>query len=197
MKVCIYLIKKTIDLLTMFINDLRTFYYSSQIKNCGKGVKFQATCYLHGGEYVKIGMNTHFQKYLFLTAWDRYKDQTFTPSIEIGKNCDFGAFNHITCTNGIIIGDGLLTGKWVTITDNNHGGTSFGDLSVRPQERNIVSKGKIRIGNNVFIGDKATILAGVDIGDGTVIGANCVVSKNIPAYSVVVGNPMKIICTNK
>ena len=160
-------------------------------------MKFQKTCYLHGGEYIKIGENTHFQKYLFLTAWDRYDNQIFTPSIEIGNNCDFGAFNHITCTNGITIGDGLLTGKWVTITDNNHGGTSLGDLSIRPQDRSLVSKGKIRIGNNVFIGDKATILAGVEIGDGAVVGANCVVSRNIPAYSVVVGNPMKIICANK
>ncbi len=197
MRICIYLTKKVFGLLTKLANSLRTLYFSSQINSCGKGVKFQKTCYLHGGEYIKIGENTHFQKYLFLTAWDRYDNQIFTPSIEIGNNCDFGAFNHITCTNGITIGDGLLTGKWVTITDNNHGGTSLGDLSIRPQDRSLVSKGKIRIGNNVFIGDKATILAGVEIGDGAVVGANCVVSRNIPAYSVVVGNPMKIICANK
>lgn len=143
-----------------------------------------------------IGENTHFLKYLFLTAWRRYNNQTFTPFIKIGNNCDFGAFNHISCTNEITIGNGLLTGKWVTITDNNHGRTSLENLSIRPQDRCIVSKGKIRIGNNVFIGDKATILSGVDIGDGAVVGTNCVVSKNIPAYCVAVGNPMKIISTN-
>jgi len=45
----------------------------------------------------------------------------------------------------------------------------------------------------VWIGDKATILPGVMIGDGVVVGANTVVSKDIPNYSVVVGNPARII----
>ena len=49
------------------------------------------------------------------------------------------------------------------------------------------------IGENVWIGDKATILPGVSIGDGAVIGANAVVTKDVPPYSVVVGNPAKII----
>lgn len=48
--------------------------------------------------------------------------QTLHPELTIGSHCNFGAYNHITCTNRITIGDNLLTGKWVTITDNSHGG---------------------------------------------------------------------------
>ena len=62
-----------------------------------------------------------------------------------------------------------------------------------PVEREIYSKGAVRIGNNVWIGDKATILPGVTIGDGVIIGANSVVTKNIPDYCVVGGNPAKVI----
>lgn len=55
------------------------------------------------------------------------------------------------------------------------------------------SKGDVIIGNDVWIGAKATILSGVEVGDGAVIGACSVVSKNVPPYSIVVGNPARII----
>lgn len=115
------------------------------------------------------------------------------PELTIGSNCSFGAFNHITCANRIKIGDSLLTGKWVTITDNSHGETDKTTLGMRPQKRPITSKGPVIIGDNVWIGDKATILPGVTIGDGAVIAANAVVTENVPEFSVVGGIPAKVI----
>ena len=61
--------------------------------------------------------------------------------------------------------------------------------------REVISKGAVIIGKNVWIGDKATVLPGVTIGDSVIIGANSVVTKDIPAYSIVGGNPAKIIKT--
>ena len=115
------------------------------------------------------------------------------PELTIGYNCNFGAFNHITCTNRVIIGNGVLTGKWITITDNSHGTTEIDSLYVTPIKRPIYSKGPVIIGNNVWIGDKVTVLPGVTIGEGAVIAANAVVTKDVPAYSVAAGNPAKII----
>ena len=66
-------------------------------------------------------------------------------------------------------------------------------MAKRPLERNIVSKGEVNIGDNVWIGDKVTILPGVHIGDWAVIGANAVVVKDVRPYTVVGGNPAKII----
>ena len=111
----------------------------------------------------------------------------------IGKDCCFGEYNHITSTNKIVIGDNLLTGRWVTITDNSHGDTDYETLQMPPLMRLVTSKGPVIIGNNVWIGDKATILPNVTIGDGAVIAANSVVTKDVPAYSVVAGNPAKVI----
>jgi virginiamycin A acetyltransferase len=54
-------------------------------------------------------------------------------------------------------------------------------------------KGPVKIGNNVWIGDNVTILSGVAIGDGSIIGAGAVVTKDIPGYSVAVGNPARVI----
>lgn len=115
------------------------------------------------------------------------------PFLKIGSHCSFGAFNHITCANKVVIGDYCLTGKWVTITDNSHGETDSDSLHLPPSKRPVTSKGAVVIGNNVWIGDKATILPGVTIGDGAVIAANAVVTKNVQAYSVVGGNPAKIL----
>ena len=56
-----------------------------------------------------------------------------------------------------------------------------------------ISKGDINIGNDVWIGYRATILSGVSIGDGAVIGAGSVISKNVTPYSIVAGNPAKLI----
>ena len=151
---------------------------------------------LIGAEHIHIKDGTVFGDGLYLTAWDNYNDQYFTPYIEIGKNCCIGDYNHITCINKIIIGNNLLTGKWITITDNSHGTTDKKSLLSSPIKRFLYSKGPVIIGNNVWIGDKASILPGVTIGDGAVIAANAVVTRDVPAYTVVGGNPAKLLKNN-
>lgn len=150
---------------------------------------------IHGTKYITIGKGTDFGKQIVLTAWDQYEDDTFTPEIHIGDRCHFGDYIHITAINRIIIGNGVLTGRWVTITDNSHGETNHESLTIPPINRRLNSKGPVIIGDNVWIGDKATILPGVTISEGAIIAANAVVTKNIPAFSVAAGNPAKIIKT--
>lgn len=149
---------------------------------------------IRGEQNIHIGNHTHLGKGCILTAWVNTTDGVkYFPEIVIGSNCSIGEYNNITSTNQIIIGDNLLTGRWVTITDNSHGDTDFDSLQISPLMRNVVSKGPVIIGNNVWIGDKATILPGVTIGDCVVVAANAVVTKDVPAYCVVGGNPAKII----
>ncbi len=157
-----------------------------------------------GVEHISIGEETSFGDWLYLTAWDSFEciangktqKQVLHPVLTIGENCCFGAFNHITCTNKVTIGNRCLTGKWVTITDNSHGETTKGALLIPPIKRPIFSKGPVIIGNDVWIGDKATILPGVTIGNGAVVAANAVVTKDVPEYCVVAGNPARIIRSN-
>lgn len=167
--------------------ELRSYWLNSTFKECHRTVRFGRIGMLHGMNNICIGEGSVFNNDIFLTAWSEYKGKMFNPIIRIGKNCNFGAYNHITCIDKIIIGDNVLTGKWVTITDNSHGNTTFETLLEKPLERELVSKGHVIIGNNVWIGDKATILPGVTIGDGAVIGANSVITKDVPAYSVYTG----------
>lgn len=159
--------------------------------HCGKNVLFGKIGCLKGMKFISIGDCSSFGDFLYMTAWDNYENQIFFPQIKIGKGCSFGAFCHMTCINCIAIGDNVLSGKWVTISDNNHGLTSEECLRVPPLKRPLVSKGSVIIGNNVWIGDKVSILGGVTIGNGAVIAANSVVTHDVPAYSVVGGNPAK------
>ena len=114
--------------------------------------------------------------------------------IEIGDGVSLGEYIHITAAGKISIGNHVLTGRFVLITDNSHGSCETREeLMVPPLERPVAARGDVVIGNNVWIGDKVSILPGVHIGDGCVIGANSVVTKDIPAYCIAVGNPCRIV----
>lgn len=147
---------------------------------------------VRGSKLISIGVRTEIDKGARLTAW-RKDDSNNTPVIKIGSHCTIGACVHITAINGVTIGDHLLTGTNVLITDNSHGFTDKTSLDKPPQEREVVSKGKVLIGNNVWIGNNVCVLPGVTIGDGVVVGANSVVTKDIPDYCVAVGNPAVVV----
>lgn len=110
--------------------SIKSYWLSSLFKSCPQSVRFGKLGMLHDPEYISIGENCGFADFIFLTAWKKYQGEHFAPELTIGKNGCLGAFNHITCINKIQIGDNCLTGKWVTISDNNHGTTDFETLHV-------------------------------------------------------------------
>ena len=183
------------DRLRGYRDALYTMWIRNFIGHVGKGVKIAKPCRLQGGgfERISIGDNTDIQKNSVIGCWVKFGDQKFTPSITIGNNCNIGEYCHITACNKITIGDGLLTGRYVYIGDNTHGGLSDEELSIPPIERKLKSKGEVVIGRNVWVGDKVTILAGVHVGDNVIIAANAVVTKNIPNNCVVGGVPAKTL----
>lgn len=177
----------------LFIKDKAyTRFLREKVQYMGSEVIIRHKITFHGLENVKIGKDTTIGKYCIITTWkDTQSDDV--PLLRIGCNCSIGQYCHITCSNRIEIEDGVLLGRWVTITDNSHGTMTIDDLRRPPLSRTIYSKGPIFIGSNVWIGDKATILPNVRIGEGSVIGANSVVTKDVPSYSVVCGNPARVV----
>lgn len=165
----------------------------ASIANIGKAVYFSTKVRIRGGGKIKIGNNCFINNFCIIEALEEYASNDSPYLIEIGSNCNFGEFTHITAMNKVIIGDGVLTGRFVTITDNSHGNNNKDELVVPPFERNVCSKGVVVIGSNVWLGDKVTILPNVKIGDGAIIGANSVVTKDIPPCCVAVGIPAKIV----
>lgn len=173
---------------------LYTGYTSRTFAAWGKGSIVDAHWQdLKGESYIRVGANCTFYSDIELTAWHSYKGETFQPEIVIGNGCTIRQRNHITAINSIRIGDNLLTGPDVLITDNAHGACNLENTHIRPQDRKLVSKGAVVIGNNVWIGEKASIMPGVTIGDGAIIAANSVVTRDIPTGAVAAGCPAKII----
>ena len=148
---------------------------------------------LCGLKYISVGAGVYLGKNIALTAWDKYGDQIFKPQIIIGDGCSIGESSHITCVNKIILGKNVLTGRRLLITDNSHGQNTVGELVMPPHDRPLFSKGETIIGNNVWIGDKVTILPGVHIGDNVIVAANSVLTKDVPNNAIVAGVPAKVI----
>jgi acetyltransferase-like isoleucine patch superfamily enzyme len=124
---------------------------------------------------------------------DVYFTRNFTGDFYGRLTIGRGVFFQHSCTmsvhENVTIGEYALFGEQVSITDANHVITAGSD----PIDfRGFVTR-PIVIGRNVWVGAKATILPGVHIGDNAVIGANAVVTHDIPAYTVAVGIPARVI----
>lgn len=178
-----------------FLDIIYSVWLSFFLGQLGEKSLVKRGCVLQGGgnKNIVIGNNSVIGRHCVLGCWKSYKGQNFAPVIIIGNNCNIGDYNHISSIKSIKIGDGLLTGRFVLISDNSHGKFSLDEAYILPQDRKLVSKDEIVIGNNVWIGDKAAILSGVHIGDNVIVAANAVVTHDIPSNTMVGGVPARII----
>ena len=109
----------------------------------------------------------------------------FGKNITLGKNVFLNSGCHFQDQGGIEIGDHTLIGHCVVLTTLNH--------DIAPKNRGTVIPKPIKIGKNVWIGSNVTVLPGVTIGENSVIAAGAVVTKDVPANTVVGGVPAKVI----
>lgn len=108
-------------------------------------------------------------------------------NISVGNNCAFNAFVHIWGSGGVEIGNNVMIASHVVLTSVTH---DYNNPSIRYSE--LIYK-KIIIEDDVWIGAGAIILPGVKIGEGAVVGAGAVVTKDVEARSIVAGNPARVI----
>ncbi|PZS25672.1 MAG: acetyltransferase [Pseudonocardiales bacterium] len=95
----------------------------------------------------------------------------------------------INCYLDVEIGDSALIADNVYISDFDH---KFADLEMPIKDQGI-AKSRVRIERNVWLGTKVTVCRGVTIGESAVVGANAVVTRDLPSYSVAVGSPARVI----
>ena len=174
-----------------------------KFEHLGRGVKISLRTEIKCPEKMSIGDGTHISEHCYVRA---------TPGghVRIGKNCYIGPFttlmdaggfiemqdraslggsNFVTGQGGLRIGEAALIAPMASIVANRH---TFEDLETPIRDQPEVSKG-ITIGKNGWIAVGATILDGVTVGDHVVIGANSVVTKDVPSYCIVAGVPAKVI----
>lgn len=106
----------------------------------------------------------------------------------IKRGSRIGDFAHIYATNEIVIEENVLTANFVYISDTNH---EYSDINL-PILKQPIRNSKVRIGEGSWLGEHVSV-CGASIGKHCIIGANSVVTKDIPDYCVAVGTPAKII----
>ena len=141
-------------------------------------------------QYISIGEDTLIGPGVALSAGMVPGQECITnPVVSIGDRCLIGKGSGIIGHFSITIGNDVWTGHHVYITDQNHG---YEDVSV-PISKQSQPERAVIIGDGSWLGHGSIILPGVTIGEHVVIGANSVVTKNIPSFSVAVGSPARVI----
>jgi len=110
-------------------------------------------------------------------------------NLRIGDKCVFGNDNTVNCYLDIEFGATTIVADWVYICDFDH---VFADVT-RPIKDQGIAKSPVRIGRDVWVGTKASVLRGTTVGQGSVIAAHCVVNADVPAYSVAGGVPVRVL----
>jgi acetyltransferase-like isoleucine patch superfamily enzyme len=114
-------------------------------------------------------------------------------TLSLGDKSNLARHISVNCYLDVEIGDSALIADNVYISDFDH---RFDDLAVPIKDQGI-AKSRVRIGRDVWLGTKVTVCRGVVIGEGTVVGANAVVTNDLPAFSVAVGVPARVIKDRK
>lgn len=114
-------------------------------------------------------------------------------TLSVGDKSNLARDISINCYLDVEIGDSALIADDVYISDFDH---RFDDLTRTIKDQGI-AKSRVRIERDVWLGTKVTVCRGVVIGEGTVVGANAVVTKDLPAFSVAVGVPARVVKDRK
>ena len=172
--------------------SIRSGFISSKLGV--KKLRIGPRSYLRGLSSIELGEDFSAGEGLWIEAITRYNEQVFRPRIVIGRRARITKFVHIAATHFVEIGDDVLIGSKVIITDHNHGQYSLAHSSphLAPQLRLLDHDRKVVIGRNVWLGEGVVVAPGASIGEGSVIGANSVVLGSIPPFTIAVGAPAKV-----
>jgi acetyltransferase-like isoleucine patch superfamily enzyme len=150
---------------------------------------------IKGVKRIKLGRGFRALDQLWLATVERDDaGNRYTPLLTIGNGVSFGYGVHVAATNSVCIGNDVLVGSRVIITDHNHG-IYHGETQSSPLEapacRILTCDAEVIVEDNVWIGDGVAILPGSRVGQGSIIGANSVVNGMIPKFCIAVGNPAR------
>jgi acetyltransferase-like isoleucine patch superfamily enzyme len=150
-------------------------------------------CVVIGHRYIRLAGRFVALARNRIEAIERHGNQQFMPRLLIGDDVSMEYDCHIGCVNEVRIGSRVLMASRVYISDHAHGGTTVEDIVLPPNARPVVSKGPVIIEDEVWLGEGVAVMPGVHIGRSSIIGANAVVTRDIPAYCVAVGAPARVI----
>ncbi|CAN5571357.1 N/A [soil metagenome] len=132
---------------------------------------------------LKVGEGTLFEPGCWLTLGP-------TAQITIGKGCFLNRNTMIACSELVEIGDHVMFANGCFVGDADH---RYDDPDVPITWQGFEPRGPVRIGSNCWFGVNCVVMGGVTVGDRAVIGSNSVVTKDVPAGTIVAGAPAKVL----
>ena len=161
-------------------------FYKSSFKAFGKHSAISFPFQVDGARFVSIGKKAYIHKNAWLLA---LQNDSISPNLIIQDNTYIGRSVHIVCINSVTVCNDVLISDKVYISDNLH---EYRDIKIPIKNQNIIDKGHVIIGENTWLGENVCVI-GSSVGKHCVIGANSVVVKDIPDYSIAVGSPAVVI----
>lgn len=170
------------------LSSLRILYLQIMGYNIsfGANISHSADFFQSTSHAISVGSGTRIRRNTRVNAG-------FKGTISIGKNVLIDDGSYIMAQEHLLIGDNTMIAPYCFIIDFDH---SFGKRNI-PMRLQGYSARSVTIGEDVWIGTHSVILKGVTIGKGAVIGAGSVVSKDVAPYTIVAGNPAKVIRQRK
>lgn len=161
-----------------------------RFKSIGKKSYFWKPLFLSGTQYMEIGKGVGILPHARVEVIDDWRGQRYaSPRLVIGDNVYIGQNLHLTCVESVTIERDVVCSARVTILDNSH---AMDDLTASVMDQGLLTK-PVKICEGAFIGINSTILPGVTVGKHAIVGANSVVTKDVPDYATVAGVPAREI----
>ena len=150
---------------------------------CGKSVKFEDYAEIHGlcSEALQFGNNVTIGRGVMIRP-SSYYGGDLGKGLIIGDNSSIGPYGYVGCSGKIIIGNNVMFGPKCSLFAENH---LFADTSAIIKSQGVKQLG-ITVEDDCWIGSNVTILDGVTVGKGSVIGSGCLLTKDVPPGSVII-----------
>jgi acetyltransferase-like isoleucine patch superfamily enzyme len=139
---------------------------------------------------IAIGSGSFIRPHSYLSAITHYAGREYSPSIRIGNQVYIGGYVYLSAITSITISDGCVLAENVYIADQAHGYDPEAGLIM---EQELQSKGPVFIGPHCFLGFRVAVMPGVSLGEHCVVGANSVVTRSFPPFSMIAGSPARLM----
>lgn len=141
---------------------------------------------IEGEERIAVGSGV----FVGSGCWLHTEGEGTGVALEIGDGSSIGAYSALSAVHSVKIGKRVLTARHIYVSDHSH---DFADLDVAVRDQGLDKVAPVEIGDGAWLGESVVVLPGVRIGRGAVIGANSVVTADVPDGGIAVGAPARVV----
>ena len=172
------------------IERIKYIYWSRKVGSHNGYFNIHRGCDIHNPDCLHLGKNVGIGTDTYIGPVKEDHGHKYTPKIIIGDGTWVGKHSSLAAIDRVEIGKNVLFAGYVHITDHSHG---YEDISRPITPQPLTTKGPVVIEDDCWLGFGCEILSGVHIGKHCVVAARSVVTKDVPSYSIVAGNPARIV----